>query len=177
MVFMSLLYLSLGSNLNDRYGNLRLAIAKLQSRIKITAISPVYSTEAWGVTDQPTFLNVCLAASTTLSPHEVLQLAKNIETEMGRQPTRRWGPRLIDVDILFYDKQVIQDEELTIPHPRLAERAFVLAPLADIIPDFRHPQTGETVEEMLDRVDTSGVDRLFEMPFPTDLEPVVEHVK
>jgi 2-amino-4-hydroxy-6-hydroxymethyldihydropteridine diphosphokinase len=174
---MSLLYLSLGSNLGDRYGNLRLAIAKLQSRLKITAISPVYSTEAWGVADQPTFLNVCLAASTTLAPHEVLHLAKNIETEMGRQPTRHWGPRLIDIDILFYDKQVIQDEELTIPHPRLAERAFVLAPLADIIPDFQHPQSGETVEGMLDRVDTSGVDRLFEMPFPTDLEPAVERVK
>jgi 2-amino-4-hydroxy-6-hydroxymethyldihydropteridine diphosphokinase len=174
---MSLLYLSLGSNLGDRYGNLRLAIAKLQSQLKITAISPVYSTEAWGVTDQPTFLNVCLAASTTLAPHEVLHLAKSIETEMGRQPTHRWGPRLIDIDILFYDKLVIEDEGLIIPHPRLVERAFVLAPLADIIPDFRHPQTGETVQEMLDRVDTSGVDRLFEMPFPADLEPVAEHVK
>jgi 2-amino-4-hydroxy-6-hydroxymethyldihydropteridine diphosphokinase len=174
---MSLLYLSLGSNLNDRYANLRLAIAKLQSHMAITAISPVYSTEAWGVTDQPAFLNVCLAASTSLTPHEVLHLAKSIEREMGRQPTRRWGPRLIDIDILFYDKLVLQDEELTIPHPHLAERAFVLAPLADIIPDFQHPQTSETVQEMLERVDASGVDRLFEMPFPAELEPLVERAK
>jgi 2-amino-4-hydroxy-6-hydroxymethyldihydropteridine diphosphokinase len=171
---MSLLYLSLGSNLNDRYTNLRRAIAKLQRHMSITAISPVYATEAWGDTNQPSFLNVCLAASTKMTPRELLHLAKCIEEEMGRQPTRRWGPRLIDIDILFYDKLILRDEALIIPHPHIAERAFVLAPLADIIPDFRHPQTGATVQEMLDGVDTSGVERLFEIPFPIDLEPAIE---
>lgn len=143
----------------------------------ITAISPVYSTEAWGDTDQPSFLNVCLAASTNLSPHEVLRLAKEVEIDMGRQPTRHWGPRVIDIDILFYDKLILRDDVLTIPHPYLTERAFVLAPLADIIPDFQHPRTGETVQDMLDRLDASGVERLFEMPFPTDLEPIGDQVE
>jgi len=174
---MSQLYLGLGSNLNDRYANLRQAIAKLNEHLTITAISPVYATEAWGDTDQPSFLNVCLAASTSLSPHEVLHLAKRIEGEMGRQPTHRWGPRLIDIDILFYDRLVMRDETLTIPHPYLAERAFVLAPLADLIPDFQHPVTGETIQQLFDRLNTSGVERLFEMPFPTSMEMDDEHVK
>ena len=164
---MSLMYLSLGSNLNDRYANLQRAIAALQAHFTITAISPVYATEPWGDTDQPTFLNVCVAAKTTVPPRDALRLIKAIEADMGREPTRRWGPRLIDIDILFYDKLILADEELTIPHPRIAERAFVLAPLADIIPDFRHPQTGETIEEMLDRLGSAGVERMFEMQFPS----------
>lgn len=164
---MSLMYLGLGSNLNDRYANLQQAIAQLQEHFTITAISPVYATEPWGDTDQPPFLNVCVAAVATTSPHDALRIVKAIETEMGRQPERHWGPRLIDIDILFYDKLILADAELTIPHPCIAERAFVLAPLADIIPTFHHPQTGETVEEMLERVDAAGVERLFEMHFPS----------
>jgi 2-amino-4-hydroxy-6-hydroxymethyldihydropteridine diphosphokinase len=164
---MSLMYLSLGSNLNDRYANLQRAIAGLQAHFTVTAISPVYATEPWGDTDQPAFLNVCVAASTGIPPHDALRLIKALEADLGRQPSRKWGPRLIDIDILFYDKLVLTDTELTIPHPRIAERAFVLAPLADIIPDFRHPQTGETIEEMLDRLGTTGVERLFEMQFPS----------
>jgi 2-amino-4-hydroxy-6-hydroxymethyldihydropteridine diphosphokinase len=167
---MSLMYLSLGSNLNDRYANLQRAITGLQKHFTITAISPVYLTEPWGDTDQPAFLNICVAAATNIPPHDALRLIKALEAEMGREPTRRWGPRLIDIDILFYDKLVLADQELTIPHPRIAERAFVLAPLADIIPDFRHPQTDETIEEMLDRLGTAGVERLFEMQFPSRAE-------
>ncbi|WP_374686783.1 2-amino-4-hydroxy-6-hydroxymethyldihydropteridine diphosphokinase [Promineifilum sp.] len=163
---MSRLYLSLGSNLNERYANLRRAIALLREHMSVTAISPVYATEPWGDKNQPPFLNICVAASTTLAPHDVLHLIKSIETEMGRQPSHRWGPRLIDIDIVFYDNLVLHDEELMVPHPRLAERAFVLAPLADLIPDFRHPQTGETVQELLDRVGADGVERLFEMEYP-----------
>ena len=164
---MSMIYLSLGSNLNDRFGNLQRAVDALQKHVNITAISPVFATEPWGDTDQPPFLNICVAAKSDLTPRELLHLIQAIETEMGREPSRRWGPRLIDIDILFYDKIIIQDEELTIPHPHLAERAFVLAPLAVIIPDFRHPQTGLSVQEMLERVDLSGVERMFEMRFPT----------
>ena len=164
---MSQMYLSLGSNLNERYDNLRRAVAKLAEYFAITALSPVYASEPWGDTDQPTFLNMCVAAATSAAPRDVLHLIKGIEAEMGRQPSRRSGPRLIDIDILFYDKLVLADPELTVPHPLLAERAFVLAPLADIIPDYHHPQTDLTVQEMLDRVDATGVERLFEMPFPS----------
>jgi 2-amino-4-hydroxy-6-hydroxymethyldihydropteridine diphosphokinase len=170
---MSLMYLGLGSNLNDRYANLQRAIARLQEHFTITAISPVYVTEPWGDADQPPFLNVCVAAATSEPPRAVLHLIKAIETDMGREPTRRWGPRLIDIDILFYDKLVLADDDLAIPHPRIAERAFVLAPLADIIPNFRHPVTGVSVQDMLDRLDDSGVERLFEMPFPSAGREVV----
>jgi len=160
------MYLSLGSNLNERYTNLQRAVAELGEVYSITALSPVYASEPWGDTDQPPFLNLCLAAATRQLPHEVLRHIKAIEVALGRQPSRHWGPRAIDIDILFYDTLILSDEELTIPHPYIAERAFVLAPLADIIPDFRHPQTGLTVQEMLDRIDASGVERLIEMPFP-----------
>ncbi len=163
---MSLIYLSLGSNLNDRFANLRRAIDELQQYVAVTAISPVFVTEPWGDTDQPPFLNICVAVAGDLSPHEMLHRAKEIERKMGREKTRHWGPRLIDIDILFYDRLILQDDELTIPHPHIAERAFVLAPLAEIIPDFRHPQTNLTVQEMLDNVDLAGVERLVELPFP-----------
>ncbi len=165
---MSLIYLSLGSNLNDRYANLRRALDELQRHVRITAVSPVFATPPWGDTDQPPFLNICAAAQTDLSPQELLHRFKCIEKEMGREPSRRWGPRLIDIDILFYDKLILKEENLTIPHPRLAERAFVLAPLAVLIPDFRHPETGQSVQEMVEKVDLSGVERLFEMPFPAE---------
>jgi 2-amino-4-hydroxy-6-hydroxymethyldihydropteridine diphosphokinase len=163
---MSLIYLSLGSNLDDRYANLRRALVELQEQVVITAVSPVFSTEPWGMAEQPPFLNICIAASTSLSPHKTLQFIKHIEHKMGRLPSSKWGPRLIDIDILFYDSLILADEELTIPHPHMGERAFVLAPLATIIPDFRHPLTGETVLEMLEKIGVEGVDRLFEMPFP-----------
>jgi len=163
---MSLIYLSLGSNLNDRFANLRRAIDELQQFVTITAISPVFATEPWGDADQPAFLNICVAASGDLPPHEMLHRIKEIERRMGREETRRWGPRLIDIDILFYDRLIMDDGELTIPHPRIAERAFVLAPLTEIIPDFTHPQTGLSVQEMLDQLGVAGVERLVEMPFP-----------
>lgn len=171
---MSLMYLSLGSNLNDRYANLRRAVDELQKYVRITAISPVFATEPWGDTDQPPFFNICVAAVGDLSPRELLDKIKKIESDMGRQPSRRWGPRLIDIDILFYDKLVLKDEDLVIPHPRIAERAFVLAPLAVIIPNFRHPQTGLSVQEMVEKLDLSGIERLFEMPFPADQRGMVE---
>lgn len=170
---MSSIYLSLGSNLNDRFANLRRAVDELQQFLTITAISPVFATEPWGDTDQPRFLNVCVAAVGTATPHDLLDRIKEIEQEMGREPSHRWGPRLIDIDILFYDKLVIDDEKLTIPHPQIAKRAFVLAPLAVIIPDFRHPQTDVSVQEMLEKVDLSGIERLFEMPFPLESREMV----
>lgn len=171
---MSLMYLSLGSNLEDRYANLRRAVDQLQEFVKITAVSPVFATKPWGDKDQPPFLNICVAAVGDLSPHDLLNRIKEIERAMGREPSRHWGPRLIDIDILFFDRIILKDDTLTIPHPYIAERAFVLAPLAVIIPEFRHPQSGLSVKEMLERVDLSGVERLFEMPFPVVTSEIAE---
>ncbi len=162
---MSRIYLSLGTNLGDRRENLRQAVRRLGEGMTVTAVSPVYETEPWGETDQPRFLNICLAATTTHSLRETFAFTQQIETELGRQKTYRWGPRLIDIDILFYDEQSVQDEDLIIPHKRLAERAFVLAPLADIAPDWEHPVSGKSVVEMLTAVRTTDVRQLPEPLF------------
>jgi 2-amino-4-hydroxy-6-hydroxymethyldihydropteridine diphosphokinase len=130
--------------------------------VAVTAVSNVYETAAWGVTDQPDFFNICLAGHTDLSPHELLQFCQAVEAEVGRQPTYKWGPRIIDIDILFYDDLIIKDDALTIPHPFVQERAFVLAPLADIAPDYVHPQTGKSVVQMLAEAYTTAVYRLPE---------------
>lgn len=164
-------YFSIGTNLGDRFANLQRALNLLQAHMNITAISPVFATEPWGETDQPQFLNMCAAAVTDMRPHEVLETVKAIESEMGRAPTRHWGPRLIDIDLIFFNHEIVREPDLTVPHPLLAERAFVLAPLANIIPDFVHPETGKTVQEMLDDVDQSGVERLVELPFPEVAHP------
>ena len=157
--------LGLGGNLGDRKANLRQAVQALAKWVTIQAISPIYQTVPWGLADQPDFLNLCLAATTTLDPLPLLTQIKKIEAELGRQPGVRWGPRLIDIDILFYDDLILNTESLTIPHPHLAERAFVLAPLADLVPDFRHPQSQRTVAHMLTTVDSTAVNRLAEPLF------------
>jgi 2-amino-4-hydroxy-6-hydroxymethyldihydropteridine diphosphokinase len=161
---MNHIYLSLGTNLGDRQANLQQALQELKRQITITAISHVYETEPWGVTDQPAFLNICIAGTTALAPHELLDFCKHIETEIGRKPTFKWGPRLIDIDILFYNNMIMEDEILSIPHPFVDERAFVLAPLADIAPDYEHPQTHASVVQMLANVYTTAVYRLPDQP-------------
>ncbi|MCB8979690.1 MAG: 2-amino-4-hydroxy-6-hydroxymethyldihydropteridine diphosphokinase [Ardenticatenaceae bacterium] len=154
---MHTIYLGLGTNLGDRVANLQAAVAGLSARMMITAVSPIYQTPPWGVTDQPDFLNLCLKAQTDLPPVELLAFVKNLEVELGRQPAKRWGPRFIDIDILFYAKQLVETENMTIPHPRLTERAFVLRPLADIAPDFVHPVLGETIAALSARVVDDGI--------------------
>ena len=154
---MNHVFLGLGTNLGQRRLNLQRAVAGLAAGVTITAVSPVYETPPWGIMDQPHFLNVCLSAQTTLSPPALLAFAKNLEIEIGRQPAERWGPRLIDIDLLFYDNLIVDDERVTTPHPRLHERPFVLAPLADVAPDFIHPWRGLTVTEMAAAVDMAGV--------------------
>lgn len=136
--------------------------------VRITAVSPVYETPPWGMTDQPVFLNVCAAGRTELPPRELLQTIKRIEQEVGREPAVRWGPRHIDVDILFYGDTVLEEGDLEIPHPGVPERVFVLAPLAAIAPDFRHPQTGQTVSAMLDALDPAEKEGLHRLPLPLE---------
>jgi 2-amino-4-hydroxy-6-hydroxymethyldihydropteridine diphosphokinase len=142
-------YLGLGSNIGDRVANLMSAIQSLGKLGTVVSVSPLYETEPVGYADQPWFLNCALALKTYLAPEEVLDATLSIEGEMGRIRTVPKGPRIIDLDILFWGDQVLDTPELTIPHPALHERRFVLAPLEEIAPDFRHPIRRKTVKEML----------------------------
>jgi 2-amino-4-hydroxy-6-hydroxymethyldihydropteridine diphosphokinase len=154
---MHTIYLALGTNLGDRMENLRHAVAALPPVIHVTALSFVYETPPWGYADQPAFLNQVIAGSTPLDPPSIHALIKRIETGLGRQPTFRYGPRLIDIDILSIGSLVMDTLELVIPHPRLQERAFVLVPLAEIAPDWVHPVLHLGVKSLLEKVDASGV--------------------
>ncbi|MFZ0544923.1 MAG: dihydropteroate synthase [Candidatus Promineifilaceae bacterium] len=153
-------FLALGTNLGQRHKNLQQAVVAVGEFVTVQAVSPIYETAPWGKTDQPDFLNICIEATTSLEPSELLTVCKSAETNLGRQPSERWGPRLIDIDIIFYGDNVLETERLTIPHPRMADRAFVLAPLADLAPDFVHPVNGRIVRQLLSEVDSSTVNRL-----------------
>jgi 2-amino-4-hydroxy-6-hydroxymethyldihydropteridine diphosphokinase len=154
------IFLALGTNLGERSANLRQAREALKPEIRIIACSSIYQTPPWGYEDQPAFLNQAIEVRTDLEPLPLLEALKAIEAKMGRLKTFRFGPRLIDLDILFYGQRVVETTRLTLPHPRLAERAFVLVPLHEIAPDFVHPVCNETITSLLKEVDTTGVERL-----------------
>jgi 2-amino-4-hydroxy-6-hydroxymethyldihydropteridine diphosphokinase len=156
---MHVIYLALGSNIGDRQVNLKVAIHALEPEIHPTACSPIYETPPWGYLDQPKFLNQVIKGETQLSPANLLDYIKEIERKQGRQETFQNGPRLIDLDILFYDQEVIDSPPLTIPHPRLENRAFVLVPLADLAPHYLHPILGESVLDLLAKIDYEGIVR------------------
>ena len=151
------IFLALGSNLEDRAANLQAARDALAPKIRVVRESPLYITPPWGYADQPDFLNQVIEVETILHPIPLLHRLKEIEAEMGRETTFRNGPRLIDLDILFYGQEIVEGELLQIPHPRLQERAFVLIPLNDLAPDFIHPVLQESVSELLAKVNTNGV--------------------
>ncbi len=161
---MAIIYLGLGTNLGDRIANLRAALDALAPDVRVLSHSHVYETPAWGYEDQPAFLNMALKGETRLPPTALLARLKALETDLGRQPGFRWGPRLIDIDILFYEDLVLDSLELVIPHPRMQERAFVLVPLADIASDLLHPALGRTVQQLLADVNASAIQRFAQEP-------------
>ena len=152
-----IVYLALGSNLDDRLANLKQAITALSPQMEVKAKSRVYETPPWGYTEQPTFLNQVIKASTYLEFEPLLKHIKRLEIALGRTPSFKNGPRLIDVDILFYDDLVLNTASLVIPHPHMHERGFVLLPLMDIAPDLVHPVHKKSVREMLASCDVSGI--------------------
>jgi 2-amino-4-hydroxy-6-hydroxymethyldihydropteridine diphosphokinase len=156
---MPTVYLSLGSNIGDRVKNLGRALELLEDAVQIQRVSSVWETEPWGLSDQPWFLNIVCRGETDLSPHQLIGLIEKIERQLGRRRTIRYGPRTIDIDILLYNERIVRDPGLEIPHPRLAERAFVLFPLSEVAPDAIHPATGKSVDEMLAELDNAEVVR------------------
>jgi 2-amino-4-hydroxy-6-hydroxymethyldihydropteridine diphosphokinase len=154
-------YLGLGSNVGDRETNLREALKRLESEgTRVVRRSSLYETEPQELRDQPWFLNAVVEVETDLFPLQLLACIRNIEREMGRRRVTSKGPRNIDIDILFYGRNVIDTADLEVPHPRIAQRRFVLEPLAEIAPSFRHPLTGKTAIEMLATLEPQGIRRL-----------------
>jgi 2-amino-4-hydroxy-6-hydroxymethyldihydropteridine diphosphokinase len=155
-----IVYLALGSNLGDRLANLKQAIASLTPQMDVKAKSQVYETPPWGYVDQPKFLNQVIRAKTYLEPEPLLKHLKRLEVALGRQESVPNGPRLIDIDILFYDELILYSPALVIPHPRLHERAFVLLPLMDLDPDLVHPVNKKSVREMIASCDLEGIEKV-----------------
>jgi 2-amino-4-hydroxy-6-hydroxymethyldihydropteridine diphosphokinase len=150
-------YLALGTNLGDRRENLKQAVASLSPQMVVKAKSRIYETPPWGIEDQPMFLNQAVKVETYLEPEPLMKHIKRLEIALGRKESFRNGPRLIDNDLLYYDDLVLDTPVLTLPHPRLHERAFVLLPMMDIAPDLVHPVTHKSIREMVASCDLSRI--------------------
>ncbi|HFI0533131.1 TPA: 2-amino-4-hydroxy-6-hydroxymethyldihydropteridine diphosphokinase [Streptococcus suis] len=158
-----LAYLSIGGNMGNRQAYLQAALDKLASHpgCQLGLVSNIYETPAWGKTDQADFLNLACQVYTDLSAQDFLSVCQNIEQELDRVRIEKWGQRTIDLDIIFWDEENIQEENLIVPHPYAHERAFVLLPLADIAADYRHPSIGQRVEELVINLgDTSDIKKI-----------------
>ncbi len=156
-------YISMGSNLGDRRRYLREALHLLQNeeKLSLTMVSSLYETEPVGFLEQGKFFNAALALQTRHSPHALLEILLHVESRLERRRTMRWGPRTVDLDLLFYGALVLDDPILTLPHPRVTERAFVLFPLAEIAPFLLHPLSGKTIRDHLEELPgKSGVQKL-----------------
>ena len=148
---MSTAYIGIGSNIGNREENCRKAIKLLKENgIAVKKESSMHDTEPWGVKDQPKFINMAIEIETNKKPEDLLGILKNIENQMGRTESVKWGRRVIDLDILLYDDLIVETPHLEIPHPFMHEREFVLKPLCEIAPDKKHPVTGKTIKEMLE---------------------------
>ncbi len=147
---MSVAYISIGSNLGNRQENCLRAIKLLQQRgIIVSKRSSLYETQPWGVKDQPCFINMAIEIETGLEPADLLRVLKEIERELGREESSKWGPRIIDLDILLFDTIISNGDDLKIPHPLMHERDFVLRPLCEIAPDINHPLLKVSIIDLL----------------------------
>ena len=151
------IYIGLGSNIGDRLTNLKRGVSLLSQTFDVVCTSSIYETEPWGYLNQPNFLNAVIQVTTTKEPLDVLSVLKLAEIESGRvDDGTRWGPRSFDADLLFYGSQVYKTYDLEMPHPRIKERAFVLIPLAEIAPSFVDPVSHETIQRLMDLLDSQG---------------------
>ncbi|MCX7698405.1 MAG: 2-amino-4-hydroxy-6-hydroxymethyldihydropteridine diphosphokinase [Candidatus Goldbacteria bacterium] len=147
---MNTVYFSIGSNIGDKKNNLRNAIKLLKkNNINIIKISSVYKTEPVGVKNQPYFYNICIKAKTRLDPENLLKLIKIIEKKIGRKKVKKWGPRIIDIDILFFNNIILNKRKLKIPHPEIIKRNFVLIPLYEINKNIYHPVEKKTIKNII----------------------------
>lgn len=163
--------IALGANIGDRLAAFEAARRALSSYMAIEVVSKIYETDPVYAMDQPVFLNAALVATTELSPQALLFTVKEIEREIGRTPTFRFGPRVIDIDIVFYDNLDLHTPELTVPHLLMQERMFVLRPVADVAPHWAHPKTGKTVLDMLAEAPDKDSVRLFRETWPFQENP------
>ena len=150
---MNKVFIGIGSNLGDRISYCKKAIDEISGFAKITQASSLYETDPIGKEDQPNFINCIVEISTDLSPQNLLKDLNSVEEKLGRVRHEKWGPRTIDLDIIFYNELVINDENLEIPHPRAHQRRFVLEPLSEIAPEFIHPKLNLSVSELLKKID------------------------
>ena len=154
---MSTVYIGIGSNLGNREENCIRAVELFEKRgIPVRRKSALHETKPWGMKDQSLFLNMAIEIETALNPRELLKMLKEMEKEIGREPTSRWGPRIIDLDILLFNATVVDDDNLSIPHPLMHERDFVLKPLTEIAPDAEHPVLHKSIRELMLQLERKG---------------------